>query len=393
LLLPTQLPEVTVPGPKLRVAIVGCGDVAHRHYLPPIVALADRAEIVGCCDARLETAERLAAALRATSPGVTAFDQLEEMLARVRPDAVFNLTPAPFHAQVTSACLAAGAHVYSEKPISASVAEADRLIADAAAAGRLLMCAPGSAASRQVRWLREIVDSGSLGRPTLAVAQCASMGPADWAEYTGDPTVFYGPGVGPVRDLGIYRLHEMTALLGPVRRVSATGTIAIPERTILGGLRAGQKIAVTTPDHVLMHLEFAGGALGQLLSSFAAPATQAPWLEIHLTGGSISLAGDQYAADSAASFFVRGDAPAVAGTHAAALAPALARGWNHGLTPPPPTDRFPVIGRGAEHFLACLAGDEQPILTAEHARHVLEIVLLAYESIADGRVKELTTTF
>jgi hypothetical protein len=40
-----------------------------------------------------------------------------------------------------------------------------------------------------------------------------------------------------------------------------------------------------------------------------------------------------------------------------------------------------------------VAGDERPVLTAEHARHVLEIMLLAYESIADGRVKDLTTTF
>jgi len=387
--LPTLAPEVTVPFPRLRIAIVGCGDAAHRHYLPPLVALADRAEIAGCCDARLESAERLAEAFRATSSGVAAFDNLDEMLARVRPDAVFNLTPAPLHAQVTAVCLAAGAHVYSEKPIAATLAEADRLIAQAGSAGRLLMCATGSAATREVIWLREVLDSGRLGRPTLAVAHIASMGPAEWAEYTGDSAVFYGPGVGPVRDIGIYRLHELTALLGPVRRVSAMGTIAIPERTASGGLRVGQKIAVTTPDHVLMHLEFAGGALGQLLSSFAVPATQAPWLEIHLTGGSISLTGDQYAGDSAASFFVRGDAPELAGTHAAALA----RGWNHGLTAPPPPDRFPVIGRGAEHFLACLAGDEKPILTAEHARHVLEIVLLAYDSMADGRVKELSSTF
>lgn len=391
------MPEMQVPAPRFRVAIVGCGDVAHRHYLPPLVALADRAEIVGCCDVRLEAAERLAAAFGLAAPEATppvpAFDSLDEMLRGVRPDAVFNLTPPPLHASVSSACLAAGAHVYSEKPIGATIAEADRLIAEAGAAGRLLMCATASAATRQIRWLREVMDSGRLGRPTLAVAHCAGMGPADWVEYTGDPTVFYTPAVGPVRDIGIYRLHELTALLGPVRRVSAMGAIAIPERTVLGGPRAGQKIAVTTPDHVLMQLEFASGALGQLLSSFATPATQAPWLEIHLTSGSISFSGDQYAADSSASFFVPSGPAADPAADPAGFAGALAPGWNHGLTPPPPADRFPVIGRGPEHFLACLAGEEKPILTAEHARHVLEIVLLAYESIAAGCARELTTTF
>jgi predicted dehydrogenase len=377
-----------VPGSRLRVAIVGCGDVAHRHYLPPLIDLAAKAEIVGCCDARLEAAERLAALARPTSPGVAAFDRLDEMLAQAHPDAVFNLTPPPLHAEVTSACIAAGAHVYSEKPLAASIADADRLIAEAREAGVMLLAATASAATRPVRWLRQVIDSGALGRPTLAVAHCSGMGPAAWPEYTGDPTVFYGPGVGPVRDIGIYRLHELTSVLGPVKRVSAMGRIAIPERTIAGGPKQGQTVTVTSPDHVLMNLEFTSGALGQLLSSYAVPETKAPWLEIHLTDASISFIGDEWSGDDPASIFVL---PRAAGT--GALTGPLAEGWNHGLTPPPPPDDFPLIGRGVGHFIAVIAGEEKSILTAEHARHVLEIVLLAYESIADGRTHELETTF
>ncbi|MFI5258639.1 MAG: Gfo/Idh/MocA family protein [Candidatus Limnocylindrales bacterium] len=392
-----------MPATRVRVAIVGSGDAAHRHYLEPLRALAARAEIVGCCDRTLAKAERLAAAARGFSPDAVPFDRLDEMLGRVHPDAVFNLTPAPFHAQVTSECLAARAHVYTEKPIAASIADADRLIGEAARAGVLLMSAPASAVPRQVRWLRDVIDSGRLGRPTLVVARCASMGPADWAEYTGDPSVFYGSGVGPVFDIGIYRLHEMTALLGPVRRVAAMAAISIPERTITGGPRAGRTVTVTAPDHVLMTTEFASGALGQLLSSFAVPATQAPWLEIHLTEGSISLAGDQFAGDGAVGVFLRDgghgreDAEFGSGPLEESILHAggdpRGPGWHHGLTPPPPPDKFPIIGRGVEHFLACASGTERPVLTPEHARHVLEIVLLAYESIADGRARDLETTF
>jgi predicted dehydrogenase len=43
--------------------------------------------------------------------------------------------------------------------------------------------------------------------------------------------------------------------------------------------------------------------------------------------------------------------------------------------------------------VACLSGDETPVLTAEHARHVLEVILAAYESIADGRAHDLETRF
>ena len=60
----------------------------------------------------------------------------------------------------------------------------------------------------------------------------------------------------------------MTTVLGPVRRVQAMGAIAKPRRTVRGGVLRGQSFAVATYDHVLVHLEFASGALGQLLSSF-----------------------------------------------------------------------------------------------------------------------------
>ncbi len=361
--------------------------------------MAARAEIVGFCATRLEAAERAVAVVRDSSPNAVAFDRLDAMLERVRPDAVFNLTPAPLHAAVSRECLAGGAHVYSEKPLASTLAQADGLIADARQAGRLLMCAPASAVTRQVRWLAEVIASGRLGRPTLAVAQYANMGPASWREYTGDPTVFYGPGVGPVFDIGIYRLHELTSLLGPVRRVQAMGAIAIPERTILGGPRAGQTMVVTAPDHVLIHMEFRSGALGQLLSSFAVPATQSPYLEVHLSSGTISLTGDPYSADGPASVFVLGTGPGPATDKPATDKPATAQdnaaaeAWHHGLTAPPPPDHFPIIGRGVEHFLDCVAGREQPLLTAEHARHVLEIVLLAYESMADGRARAMSTGF
>jgi len=141
----------------------------------------------------------------------------------------------------------------------------------------------------------------------------------------------------------------------------------------------------------MIHLEFAGGALGQLLCSFAAPGTQVPRLELHLTGGSISLVGDQFD-PIPASIFVRDDAPAAVGGAPVRGLPSTP-GWHHGVATPPPSDRFPTIGLGVEHFLACVAGDERPVLTAEHARHVLEIILAAYESMADGRVRDLATTF
>jgi predicted dehydrogenase len=301
------------------------------------------------------------------------------MVAAGGLDGVVNLTPAPLHGAVNRAILEAGIACYSEKPIAATVAEADALIELAAARGVPLLCAPGSAATTRIRWLRDLAVSGTLGRPTLAVAHHADPGPAAWREYTGDPTPFYRQGVGPVFDHGVYRLHEMTTVLGPVRRVQAMGGLAIPHRRVRGGPLTGRTIEVTTPDHMLINLAFASGALGQLLASFGTPETLAPWLELHLTGGTVSFGGKSWEPDAPVSIYT--DDESDAATEA----------W--AMDVDPPRDRFGVVETGVRHFVGCLRGEEAPVLTAEHARHVLEVILAAYASLEDGGTRDLATTF
>jgi predicted dehydrogenase len=262
------------------------------------------------------------------------------------------------------------------------VAEADELIALAKSSGLHLLCAPAVAVSRRFRWLADVVASGRLGPLTLAVAHHADPGPAAWREYTGDPSVFYREGVGPVFDHGIYRLHELTMLMGTVRRVQAMGATGEATRVVRAGPMAGQTIEVTTPDHVLINLEFARGGIGQLLASFGTAATMAPWLELHFTRGTVSFGpGSQYDPNGPASIYVDDDGPLGL------------EGWVHDVAPPPPPALTDVVEGGAIHFVSVLRGEEQPVLTAEHARHVLDVILRAYESIDDGRSHETETTF
>jgi predicted dehydrogenase len=363
------------------MGIIGCGDVAFRRYLPALREHESVAEVVACCDPQPVAAERAADAVKDWSPGAQAHTDLRAMLSTADLDAAINLTPAPLHAGISQACLEAGLHVYSEKPIASTLAEADRLIQTASDRGLLVLCAPATAATRRFEWLGEIVASRRYGPLTLAVAHHADPGPAAWREYTGDPTAFYGPGVGPVIDHGIYRLHGMTALMGPVRRVQAMGAIGKPERMVRGGPLTGTTIAVTAPDHVLINLEFASGGLGQLLASFGTASTLAPWLELHFTDATVSFPGDQYDKDAPASVYVDDESPLGL------------EGWVHGIRPPPPPEPRPVVETGVAHFIGCLRGEETPILTAAHARHVLDIILKAYESIRDGRSHDTETTF
>ena len=335
--------------------------------------------IAALADPRPGAGEAIASAIEAWSPGARTYRDADEMLRSESLEAVVNLTPAPLHGTVNRAVLNAGVACFSEKPLASTVADADALISLAHNSDTLFLCAPGSAVSASVRWLKDLADSGQLGRPTLAVAHHADPGPAAWREYTGDPTPFYREGVGPVFDHGVYRLHEMTSVLGPVSRVQAMGSIAIPRRRIRGGPLTGQMIDVTTPDHVLIQLEFVSAALGQLLASFGTPDTLAPWLELHLERGVVSFGGKSWDLDAPVNVYT--DDESDAGLE----------GWTENAEVP--RDEFSTVELGARHFIACLLGEATPILTAEHARHVLDIILTAYASIGDGRAHNTSTTF
>ena len=363
---------------RSRIAIIGCGDVAYRHYLPALADRADDVEVRTFVDSRPGAAEQAVAFVAGWSPGASAHTDVAALVGAGSVDAAVNLTPAPRHAEVSQACLEAGLHVYSEKPLAGTLAEADRLIATARERDLLLLCAPGVAVTERFRWLANVVASERLGRLTLAVAQHADTGPATWREYTGDPTPFYATGVGPVFDHGVYRLHGLTMLLGPVRRVQAMGTISSPTRLVRTGPLAGTTIPVTTPDHVLMNLEFERGALGQLTTSFAAPATLAPWMELQFEHGTISLGGESSDPDAPVRLYVDDESPLGL------------EGWVENL--PLPAD-LSTVRAGVDHFVSCLRGEAAPVLTAEHARHVLDIILKAYASIEDGQSHDTETTF
>jgi predicted dehydrogenase len=70
-------------------------------------------------------------------------------------------------------------------------------------------------------------------------------------------------------DMGPYYLTTLLNLLGPVKRFGGAASIAIPERTITSEPKRGKKVKVETPDHVAGTIEFASGAVGTIMTSFA----------------------------------------------------------------------------------------------------------------------------
>jgi predicted dehydrogenase len=141
----------------LKVAIVGCGKIADSHAAQ--IGRITGSQIVGVCDREPLMARQLAerfAIARWTS-------DLGELLAAARPDVVHVTTPPASHLDVARACLAAGCHVYVEKPFAIDANQTEALIALATENGRKLTVGHDDQFSHVARRMRALVQDGYLG--------------------------------------------------------------------------------------------------------------------------------------------------------------------------------------------------------------------------------------
>ena len=133
---------------------------------------------------------------------------------------------------------------------------------------------------------RKLIDDGAIGQPLAAVAFMVGRGHESWHP---DPEFYYKPGGGPMMDMGPYYLSDLTMLLGPIARVTASAKILLNPRTITSKPKHGTRIDVETPDHIAGVMDFACGAVGTIVTSFAVPGANLPRIEIYGTDASLSV--------------------------------------------------------------------------------------------------------
>lgn len=260
------------------IGIVGLGAISAQ-YLATIAAH-PLIEIVAVADLNAARAAEVAAAIGAKAATV------DELLDDPRVGTVLNLTIPAAHAEIATRALAAGKHVYGEKPLAATFGEAERVVAAASAAGLVVGCAPDTVLGTGVQTARHAVDSGRIGTPTSATATMVCPGHELWHP---NPDFYYADGGGPLLDMGPYYLTALVHLLGPVVAVSGATSRSRDRRTIGSGPRAGEQVPVSVATHVTGLLQHAGGAISTIVMSFDGVATAAPPIEIHGTEGSLAV--------------------------------------------------------------------------------------------------------
>ena len=261
-----------------RVGVIGCGNISGI-YLTNCRKLPGL-ELVACADLELARAQA-----KAAEHGIRAA-AVDELLADPDIDLVINLTIPAVHAEVSMSALAAGKHVYTEKPLATRRADGAAALALARENGLRVGSAPDTFLGGGLQTCRKLIDDGAIGEPVAAVAFMTGHGPEGWHP---DPEFFYKPGAGPMFDMGPYYLTALVSLLGPIARVTGSARISFPERTIGSGPKQGQTIVVETPTHVAGVLDFAGGAVVTLITSFDVWAANLPRIEVYGSEGSLSV--------------------------------------------------------------------------------------------------------
>ncbi len=149
------------------------------------------------------------------------YPDVESLLKDGDVDALVVCTPNYLHAPQTIAALEAGVHVLVEKPMAMNAAEAEAMLAAGRKSGALLMVGHVWRFDPEVRWLREQVAAGRLGKIVRTKGYCLHVhhGPEGWF------TQRKFAGGGAVADMGIHALDTVRFLLGAPRPVSVYARI------------------------------------------------------------------------------------------------------------------------------------------------------------------------
>jgi predicted dehydrogenase len=280
------------------------------------------------------------------------------MLAMPEIDLVVVGAPNLYHCQIALDCFAAGKHVVIEKPLCLSLAEADQMIAAGEAANRKLMYAEELCFAPKYVRLKQLLDSGALGQPTLLKQSEKHDGPHAAHFWDAERS-----GGGVTMDMGCHAIEFFRWMLG---RPNIKSVYAQMATQVHAGRTRGD-------DNALIILEFENGVTALAEESWTKLGGMDDRAEVYgskgvayadlLRGNSIqtySAAGYDYAVEKAGS---------TVGWSFAIYEEA----WNYG---------FP---QEMAHFVDCVLHDKRPLVTGEDGRAVLEAIFAAYESAGTGR--------
>jgi predicted dehydrogenase len=347
---------------KLKLGVIGCGSVSTQ-YLPHL-SKASFIEIVSVCDIIPDRAVTRAKEYNVPNH----YAHIDKMLAGPKFDLLVNLTDMQEHGRLNKQALLAGRNVWSEKPMANTYADGKALLDLAKSKKLRIWGAPAVVNSPQFAFMSKTLREGKLGKVSSAHAHYGHTGPI-WSAF------FYEKDGGSLPDLGVYNLATLTGLLGPAQSVMAMTSIITPERTVDNK----GKIKVEAEDNAMVLMDHGNGVISHVQCGFnyfdpyghEGKGQEKPTIQLWGSHGNMSLVGYDWSPHGV---------DLVTHDHETAQR----------FVPDPETY---VWQEGATVISQSLINGTEPLIAAEHALHVLEIIEAARKSGDTGKRISLVSKF
>ncbi len=269
----------------VRVGILGYGFIGKvhaygyhnlRYFFDPMPA---EVRLAGVCTSRRESAE----AAKRQGGFEFATTEAMEMIGRRDIDVINICTPNHLHKAELLAAIAAGKHIYCDKPLTATVAEAREVGAALKGYAGVSQVTLNNRFALVAMRARQMVEEGFVGKVTQFRGAYLHSGSVDAAKPMGwKQEAEFGGGV--INDLGSHVLDLADWMVGPFEEVLAESRVLYPTRPV----KSGKAVAVTAEDAVTMLVRRGDGASGVLeATKIATGANDELRMEIHGDRGAL----------------------------------------------------------------------------------------------------------
>ena len=343
---------------KLRIGIIGAGQIAEISHIPNYARLAGKVEIAAVCDINQERAGCLAGKF-----GIErTFANHREMLDNIELDAVSVCVTNRYHSVIAVDVLNAGCHVLCEKPPAMNYDEALQMYEASRKNGRILTFNFHFRHSNEVKAIKSLIDRDWFGDIYAARVQALRRrGIPGWGAFTNKEL----QGGGPLIDIGIHMLDTALYLMNypEPEYVSACTHRRIGNKPGIGLMGAWDYEQFTVEDSAFGFIRFKNGASMNIETSFALNMKEDKQMKVHLFG------------DRAGASVFPAEVYSETGDNLTDIClPFVKQADNH----------FESIS----DFISSCSGEKAPLCKAEEGLAVQKLVDMLYKSATAGRPVE-----
>lgn len=338
----------------LRIAVSGAGIIGRRH-IETILSQPKLFKLAAVADPFVDPT-------RYNLEGAMWFADEKEMLDHAKPEAVIIASPNNLHGFQGQLCCERGIHFLVEKPVTATLEEAERLVRAVKASGVKTLVGHHRRYLTAVKKAKSLVAKGSLGTLVAASVVWATRKPDEYFKAAWRSQ----PGGGPLLINAIHEIDLLRHLCGEIRSVSGLVSNAI------------RKFAVE--DTAAAVFEFENGCLGTLICT---DAGFSPWT---IEQGSHENSRFPYAGQNA--YRLVGTRGSVEIPVLRTWTPAIPDdiGWDRPIVAAElePSYRDPYLAQ-LEHFQRLVRLNEEPIVSVSDGANTLAATLAVAQSSKDGQ--------